>query len=69
MRAILVIVVLVLVLAGVGWLSFSSPDGDPTIRINSEKVKSDSAVIVEKSKEALSNVAERIDERAEPATE
>ena len=69
MRAILVIVVLVLVLAGVGWLSFSSPDGDPTIRINSEKVKSDSAVIVEKSKEAFSNAAERIDERVEPATE
>ena len=66
MRAILVIVVLVLVLAWVGWLSLSTPDGNPTLQVNTDKVKADSAVIVEKSKQAIDNVANKIDDSGEP---
>ena len=62
MRVILLIVVLLLIGAGVGWLSFSSPDGDPTLRVNSEKVKQDTAVIVEKSKQALDNLNNKVNE-------
>ena len=66
MRAILVIVVILVVLALVGWVSFSTPDGDPTLRIDADKVKQDTAVIVEKSKQAIDNVANKIDEGTEP---
>ena len=66
MRAILVIVVVVLVLAWVGWVQFSTPDGDPTLRINADKVKSDSAAIVEKSGEALQKASDNINENTEP---
>ena len=59
MRAILLIVVILVVLALVGWVSFSTPDGDPTLRIDADKVKQDTAVIVEKSKQALDNVAKQ----------
>ena len=66
MRAILVIVVIVLVLAWVGWVNLSTPDGNPTLQINSDKVKADSAAIVEKSKQAIDNAANKIEENVEP---
>ena len=62
MRAILVIVVLFVVLALVGWIRFGSASGDPTITIDSEKVKSDTAEVVEKTKQAFDNVANEVDE-------
>ena len=66
MRALLIIVVLVVVLALVGWIRFSSPEGDPTIRVDSDKVKADTAVIVEKTKQAIDNTANKIEENTEP---
>lgn len=65
MRAIIVIAVIVLVLGLVGWLRFSSPDGDPTIRVDTEKVRQDTSAIVEKSKEAVDGAARSIDRAAE----
>ena len=65
MRALLVIVVLVVVLALVGWISLSTPDGDPTLRVNSDKVKEDTAVIVDKTKQAIGNVADKVNESTE----
>ena len=62
MRAVIVIVVLAVVLVLVGWVSFSSPEGNPTIRVNSEKVKNDTAVIVDKTKQAVENVADKVDD-------
>ena len=56
MRTILVIVLVVLVLAWVGWVNLSNPDGDPTLQINSEKVKADSAEIIDKSEQAIENI-------------
>ena len=66
MRAILVIVLLVVVLCLVGWVSFSNPDGDPSLRIDSTKVKEDTAAIVEKSKEALNNLSNKMDDNDDP---
>ena len=65
MRAILVIVVLALVLGWVGWLKFSSPDGDPTIRIDADKVKADTGMLVEKSKQAIDSAEKKIDQSVE----
>lgn len=61
MRALIVIVVLLLILAAVGWLKFSTPSGDPTLRVDTEKVRQDTSTIVEKSKEAVDSAAQKID--------
>ncbi|MCO8123200.1 hypothetical protein NHH03_15740 [Stieleria sp. TO1_6] len=62
MRAIIVIAVIVLVLGLVGWLRFSSPDGDPTIRIDTDKVNDDTTAIVERSKEAVESIGAKVEE-------
>ena len=62
MRALIVIVLLAVVLGLVGWVTYSTPDGDPTIRVNTEKVKQDTSEIVERSKRAIDATSERIDE-------
>jgi hypothetical protein len=62
MRIVIVVLVVVLILGLVGWLRFSSPDGDPTIRVDTEKVKQDTSEIVEKSKQVIDGAAENIDE-------
>jgi predicted negative regulator of RcsB-dependent stress response len=64
MRALIVIVVLAVVLGYVGWVQFSSPDGDPTIRVDTEKVKQDTSAMVEKSKEIAGDAAKNIDAAA-----
>lgn len=61
MRALIAIVLLMLVLGLIGWLRFSSPDGNPTIQVDTEKVKQDTAEIVEKSKQAVDTAAKKID--------
>lgn len=53
MRAILVIAVILLILGLVGWLRIGSSDGDPTIRVDTEKVKQDTSEIVEKTKQLV----------------
>ena len=65
MRAIIGIAILLLVLAWVGWVQFSSPDGDPTIRVDAEKVRQDTSVIVEKSKQVLDDAAEKVGDASE----
>ncbi len=66
MRVFIVIVLLLLILGLVGWIQFSSPDGNPTIRVDTGKVKEDTAVIVEKSKQAVDHAAETIDASNDP---
>jgi len=65
MRALIIIILLLLVLGFVGWLQFSNPDGDPTIRVNTEKVKQDTTTIIEKSKNALDNASENLKQSTE----
>jgi hypothetical protein len=61
MRAVIVIVVIVLVLGLVGWLQFSSPNGGPTIRVDTDKIKQDTSQIVEKAKDVVEETAENLD--------
>lgn len=61
MRAVVIIAVLLVVFGLVGWVQFSTPDGDPTMRVDSDKVRQDTSVIVEKSKQAIDSAAEKID--------
>ncbi|MDV6034857.1 MAG: hypothetical protein F9B45_33155 [Phycisphaera sp. RhM] len=61
MRAIVGIAILLLVLAWVGWVQFSSPEGDPTMRVDTDRVRQDTAVIVEKSKQVIDETAEKVD--------
>ncbi len=68
MRVVIVVLVLVLILGLVGWLRFSSPNGDPTIRVDTEKVKQDTSEMVEKSKQAFDGAAENINENADRDT-
>lgn len=66
MRALIVILLLVVVLGLVGWVQFSSPDGDPTIRVDTDKVKRDTAEVVDKSKQVFDDVTQEVDEAMEP---
>lgn len=61
MRAVIIVLVIVLILAAVGWLQFSSPNGDPTLRVDTDKVKQDTTGIVEQSKQAIDRTAEAVD--------
>lgn len=61
MRALLVIAVIVLILGLIGWLQFGSPDGDPTIRIDTDRIKHDTSEIVEKTKDVVDGIAEQVD--------
>lgn len=61
MRALIVIAVLVALLVWAGWLQFSSPNGDPTLRVDTDKVRHDTSNMVEKSKEAVDSAAQKID--------
>ncbi len=66
MRAIVVVVVLLFILVLVGWLRLSSQDGNPSIQLETDKVKEDTATIVEKSKQAIDNATETSDQSTEP---
>lgn len=65
MRALLGFVAAVLILALVGWISFSSSSDQATVNIEKEKIKQDTAEIVEATK----NVADDIANSAESASE
>ncbi len=61
MRAVIVIAVIVLILGLVGWLQFSSADGDPTIRVDTDRIKQDTSEIVEKTKDVVDGITEKVD--------
>jgi len=63
MRAIIVILFVVLILAAVGWLRFSSPNGNPSMEIDTAKVRQDTSDVVEGSKRAVGVAADDLDER------
>ncbi len=66
MRAVIVVVLLAFVLGLIGWLRFSSPDGNPTIQVDTDKVKHDTEQIVEKSKQAIEAATDRVDATVDP---
>ncbi|TWU02012.1 hypothetical protein [Neorhodopirellula pilleata] len=68
MRAVVVILVILLILGLVGWIQFGSPNGDPGIRIDTEKVEQDTSEMVEQSKRVIGDTAEKIDESIQRET-
>ncbi len=61
MKGLVITVAIVLLLLLIGWLQFSNPDGDPTIRIDTDKVEQDTSAVVDKAKEAAREVDRRVD--------
>lgn len=61
MRAVTAILAFVLILGLAGWLQFGSPDNDPNIRIDTDKIKQDTSVIVDKAKDAADEIDRRVD--------
>jgi hypothetical protein len=59
MRVLIVVAVLLLICGLVGWVQYSSSDGNPTIHVDTEKVKQDTASIIEKSKQAIDGATEK----------
>jgi len=62
MRAIVTIIVIVAILLLVGWLQYGSDDGNPSLQLNTEKVKQDTSTAVEKGKEVIDAVDREIRE-------
>jgi len=60
MRVLIIVIVLVVVFSVVGWLQFSSPNGDPTIRVDTGKIEQDTSAIVDKAKEAVSEMGDTV---------
>jgi hypothetical protein len=61
MRAVVVVIVIAIVLVLVGWLQFGIFDGDPTIRMNTDKVKQDTSAIVDETRNAAEEIDRRVD--------
>jgi hypothetical protein len=62
MKVLLIIAVIVLVMAFVGWLKFSDSGAKTTITLDKQELKTDTENAVEKSKEVLKGVKEKTDE-------
>ncbi|KAA5545866.1 DUF3810 domain-containing protein [Roseiconus nitratireducens] len=61
MRGLIITVLIVALLFFAGWLQYSTTDGDPTIRVDTEEVKEDTAKMVEKANQLAGKVGESID--------
>ncbi|HUG19768.1 MAG TPA: hypothetical protein VMM56_12360 [Planctomycetaceae bacterium] len=62
MKVLLIISVIVLGLAFVGWLKYSDSEANTTITIDKQEVKKDTEAAVEKSKEVLEDVKQKASE-------
>jgi hypothetical protein len=65
MRALLLLVAIVLILAVVGWISFSSEPGRSSINIETDEIREDTGEVMREGSELLRNAEEEI--RDEPA--
>ena len=63
MRAVIIVAILILFLVAVGWLRFFSPDGNPSVQVDTDKVKEDTSAFVEESKRVIGQTADSIDQR------
>jgi hypothetical protein len=64
MRALIFVVAIVLLMAVIGWLRFTSDDGDPSVRVDTDKMKQDTSSLVETTKDAADGAANAIDRAA-----
>lgn len=69
MRALLFIVAVVLILALLGWITFSSSPGKSSINIETQKIEQDTDQALEKSAEALQRAGESLDSTMESEPE
>ena len=56
MRALLIILGILVILVIIGWIRFSNDGGDPTIQIDAEKAREDTAEVIDRTEEAIDNV-------------
>lgn len=62
MRALVIIIAILGIMLLVGWLQYDAVDGNPSLQLNSDKVKQDTATAVEKGKDVIDNVDREIRE-------
>ena len=58
---------LIILIAGLlifGWIRFSMPDGNPTIQIDSDRVKQDTSTIIDKAKQTVDDFKSQIDDNS-----
>jgi hypothetical protein len=60
MKALLITIVLAGLMALLGWLTFANGDGSASVTIDTDKVKSDTAAVVEKGKELAKDGVEAV---------
>lgn len=53
MKAVLVVAAILALLFCLGWMSFASNDGNPSVTIDTEQVKEDTATAVQKGKDIV----------------
>lgn len=66
MRTVIVIVVIVVALAAIGWLSFGTPQGEPTIQIETEEVEQDTEDMARAGSRAVEEVGDRLSGEPQP---
>ncbi len=60
MRAVLVLIVIVLIMAFAGWLVFDFGGNRPSMEIRTEKIEQDTGKVLYKSKELLHHTDEAV---------
>lgn len=61
MRVLIAVIVIVAILGFVGWIKFGTPNGDPTLQLDTNKMKEDTSAIVDKSKELTNQALDQVD--------
>lgn len=62
MRALLVIVIIVLLLVILGWLRFSSPDGNPTLQVDTEQMQQHADQVVDSTQQAADEASREVED-------
>ncbi len=60
MKAILITVAILVLLFGLGWMSFVSNDGNASVTIDTNKVKDDTSTAVKKGKEIVEDGIDKL---------
>lgn len=69
MRGVVAVIVVVLLLALAGWVTFGSDSGSASINLETETIKEDTATAVEKGKQLLSDANAELDSSDDTAAE
>lgn len=61
MRALLIAVAVLVLLFVAGWLTFSGGDEDASLNVETERIREDTAEMVEGGRQALEDLDEKVD--------